>query len=44
MSSEARRKWSAVYSSISSRDSRMVFPISRVIIWAISSLRSMHSV
>ena len=29
MSSEARRKWSAVYSSISSRDSRIVLPTSR---------------
>ena len=43
-SSEARRKWSAVNSSISSRDSRIVLPTSREIICAISSLRSMHSV
>ena len=41
-SSDARRKWSAVYSTISSRDSRMVFPTSRVIISAISSARSMQ--
>ena len=43
-SSEARRKWSAVYSTISSRDSRMVLPTSRVIISAISSERSMQMV
>ena len=41
-SSEARRKWSAVYSTISSRDSRIVLPTSRVIICAISSVRSMQ--
>ena len=42
-SSEARRKWSTVNSSISSRDSRIVLPTSREIICAISSLRSMQS-
>ena len=31
-SSEARLKWSAVYSIISSRDSRIVLPTSRLII------------
>ncbi len=41
-SSDARRKWSTVNSSISSRDSRMVLPTSIEIIRAISSLRSMH--
>jgi hypothetical protein len=41
-SSAARRKWSAVYSTISSRDSRIVLPTSRVIIAAISSERSMQ--
>ena len=42
MSSEARRKWSTVNSTISSRDSRIVLPTSRVIICAISSERSMQ--
>ena len=41
-SSAARRKWSAVYSTISSRDSRIVLPVSRVIIREISSARSMQ--
>ena len=41
-SSAARRKWSAVYSTISSRDSRIVLPVSRVIMRAISSARSMQ--
>ncbi len=41
-SSPARRKWSAVYSTISSRDSRIVLPVSRVIMRAISSARSMQ--
>ena len=41
-SSAARRKWSAVYSTISSRDSRIVLPVSRVIICEISSARSMQ--
>ena len=43
-SSDARRKWSTVNSSISSRDSRIVLPTSIEIIRAISSLRSMQSV
>ena len=41
-SSDARRKWSAVYSTISSRDSRIVLPTSFVICSAISSARSMQ--
>ena len=41
-SSEARRKWSTVNSSISSRASRIVLPTSRAITSAISSLRSMQ--
>ena len=40
MSSAARRKWSQVNSSISSRASRIVLPTSRAMVCAISSLRS----
>ena len=43
MSSAARRKWSQVNSSISSRASRIVLPTSRAMVWAISSLRSRQS-
>ena len=42
MSSAARRKWSPVNSTISSRASRIVLPTSRAMSCAISSLRSMH--